>query len=77
MFECLDSLNENQKKAVLAPLKPTLILAGAGSGKTRVVTLRINYLLSQGFAPNEIVAVTFTNKLKKFRNEFLPYLIKN
>lgn len=65
MFKHLDSLNENQKKAVLAPLKPTLVLAGAGSGKTRVVTLRINYLLSQGLSPHEIVAVTFTNKAAK------------
>ncbi|MBF5050611.1 ATP-dependent DNA helicase PcrA [Candidatus Clavichlamydia salmonicola] len=55
-------LNPIQEEAVHAPLHPLLILAGAGSGKTRVVTCRILKLIEKGIHPSEIVAVTFTNK---------------
>ena len=58
----LDQLNDSQREAVTYTEGASLIVAGAGSGKTRVLTMKIAYLLTHGYRPNEIIALTFTKK---------------
>lgn len=73
----LDTLNTEQKNAVRQIDGPVLIMAGAGSGKTKALTCRIAYMLEQGISPHEILAITFTNKAAQEMRERVHNLVGN
>ncbi len=75
LVKYLDGLNEAQQRAVLAKDGPISVLAGAGAGKTRVLTTRIYHLVREGVSPERILAVTFTNKAAREMRQRVQHML--
>ena len=71
----LDELNESQRVAVEHIFGPIMVIAGAGSGKTRVLTYRIAHMMEQSIDPFNILALTFTNKAAKEMTERIGHIV--